>query len=219
MAPLLREASRPRADMSFEYPRTLNPHGTRRLGANASGVGTTPPIIDPGVAAVSPSQFFKRLPERHNIRVLRIILGEGIEHADTPNGLLRACCERPCGRRTTDKGDEFSSPHDALEIEDYTLPHSLNERVVRHSKIGRPLIYNLVQIIAHDPGLRTDSQNVVADPLDQRSFPAGCRCTKSVPRVAGDETDSSSLGTRRMFSCHSTRPKGFKTLRRNPPGL
>jgi hypothetical protein len=52
--------------------------------------------------------------------------------------LLRARHERPRDRRTTDKGDEFPSPHDALETEDSHPTTPLNERVVRHSKIGRP---------------------------------------------------------------------------------
>src|SRR5262249_8220941 len=35
-----------------------------RMGANAPGVGATPAIVNADVAAVTPAEFFKRLPER-----------------------------------------------------------------------------------------------------------------------------------------------------------
>ena len=45
----------------------------------ARGIGATPAIVDPHVAAVSPAQFFKRLPECSYIApLLGVILGEGL---------------------------------------------------------------------------------------------------------------------------------------------
>ena len=37
----------------------------------------------------------------------------GKEYADAPHplGLLRACCQRPCGRRATQERDELAPPH------------------------------------------------------------------------------------------------------------
>ena len=48
---------------------------------------------------------------------------------------------------------------------------------------GDKLIGNVVQVIAHELRLRTDSQNIVADALDQRGLPARCDGAEGVPCV------------------------------------
>jgi hypothetical protein len=54
---------------------------------------------------------------------------------------------------------------------------------------GDKLIGNVVQIISDDLRLRADPQNIVANTLDQRGSPASRDGTKSVPCMAGDETE------------------------------
>jgi hypothetical protein len=54
---------------------------------------------------------------------------------------------------------------------------------------GDELIGDVIQIIADDLWLRADSQSIVADPLDQRRFPAGRHGSKRVPCVARDQTE------------------------------
>jgi hypothetical protein len=54
---------------------------------------------------------------------------------------------------------------------------------------GDELICAFIQVIADDLRLSADSQNIVADPLDQRRFPAGRRGSKRVPCVARDQTE------------------------------
>jgi hypothetical protein len=51
------------------------------------------------------------------------------------------------------------------------------------------LIGNVVQVIADDLRLRADSQNIVADPLDECGLPARRHGAKGVPGVARDETE------------------------------
>ena len=51
------------------------------------------------------------------------------------------------------------------------------------------LIGDVTQVIADDLRLRAHSQNIVAEPLDQCCFPAGCHSAKRVPCVAGDQTE------------------------------
>ena len=51
------------------------------------------------------------------------------------------------------------------------------------------LIGNVIQVIADDLRLRANPQNVVADPLDQRCFPAGRHGAKRVPCMARDKTE------------------------------
>jgi hypothetical protein len=53
---------------------------------------------------------------------------------------------------------------------------------------GDELIGAVIQVIADDLRLSADSQNIVADPLGQRRFPAGRRGSKRVPCVARDQT-------------------------------
>jgi hypothetical protein len=52
---------------------------------------------------------------------------------------------------------------------------------------GDELIGNVIQVIADDLWLRTNSQNIVADPLDQRGLRAGRHGAKRVPVVARDQ--------------------------------
>jgi hypothetical protein len=65
---------------------------------------------------------------------------------------------------------------------------------------GDQLINNIIQVIADDLRLRADSQNIVADPLDQRGCPTGSDGAERVPGMAGDETE---LG--------GTNPSSFST--------
>ena len=51
------------------------------------------------------------------------------------------------------------------------------------------LIGNVIQISADDLRLRANPQNVVADPLDQRCFPARRYGAKRVPGMARDKTE------------------------------
>src|SRR5262249_44091436 len=86
-----------------------------RVGTDARRVGAAPAIVDADVAAVAPAEFFKRLPERRQVRPrFRIILDERVEHADPADTvcLLRPCRERPCCR-AADKADEVPPPHGA----------------------------------------------------------------------------------------------------------
>jgi hypothetical protein len=48
---------------------------------------------------------------------------------------------------------------------------------------------NIIQIIADNLRLRADSQNFVADPLDQRGLPTGSDGAERVPDMTGDETE------------------------------
>jgi hypothetical protein len=50
------------------------------------------------------------------------------------------------------------------------------------------LISYVIQVIGDDLRRRADPQNVVADPLDQRCFPAGRHGVERVPCMAGDKT-------------------------------
>ena len=52
---------------------------------------------------------------------------------------------------------------------------------------GDKLIGNVVQVIADDLRLRTDSQNIIAGALDQCSFPTGRHSAKRVPCMAGNK--------------------------------
>src|SRR5215470_8726779 len=82
------------------------------MGADASGVGASPAIIDADVAAVTPAELFERLPERHQIGLyFRIILDERVEHADpTETNRLRLRRERP-RRRAAEQRDELAPVH------------------------------------------------------------------------------------------------------------
>ena len=54
---------------------------------------------------------------------------------------------------------------------------------------GNKLIGNVAQIIADDLRLRTDSQNIVADTLDQRCLPARRDGAKGIPGVTSDKAE------------------------------
>src|SRR5262245_49081007 len=82
----------------------------------ARGIGATPAIVDPHVAAVSPAQFFKRLPECSYIApLLGVILGEGTQYANPSDAVwcLPPRRERP-RRRAADQDDEIPPPHEPL---------------------------------------------------------------------------------------------------------
>src|SRR5262245_28462032 len=77
-------------------------HQLFRVSTDARRVGAAPAIVDADVAAVAPAEFFKRLPERRQVRPrFRIILDERVEYADPADTvcLLRTRRERPRGRR------------------------------------------------------------------------------------------------------------------------
>ena len=54
---------------------------------------------------------------------------------------------------------------------------------------GDQLIGNVIQVVADDVRLRPDFQEIVADSLYQRRFPAGRHGPKRVPCVARDKTE------------------------------
>jgi hypothetical protein len=51
------------------------------------------------------------------------------------------------------------------------------------------LIGHIVEVVADDLRLRADSQDVVADTLDQRRFPARRDGAQRVPGMAGNQTE------------------------------
>jgi hypothetical protein len=69
---------------------------------------------------------------------------------------------------------------------------------------GDELVGNIIQVIADELRLGADSQNIVADPLDQCSFPTGSDGAERVPGMAGDETELG--GANRKLSRHKHRP-------------
>src|SRR5262245_41017557 len=86
------------------------------MGADASGVGATPPIIDADVAAVTPAKVFERLAERRQIGLyFRIIFDERAEHADpTETNRLRSRRQRP-RRRAAEQRDDLA-PFPLMEM-------------------------------------------------------------------------------------------------------
>ena len=64
----------------------------------------------------------------------------------------------------------------------------IDRRLISSPVPGDELAGNIIQVIADELRLRADSQNIVADPLDQRGFPAGSDGAERVPGMAGDET-------------------------------
>jgi hypothetical protein len=54
---------------------------------------------------------------------------------------------------------------------------------------GDELIGDVFQVIADDLRLGANPQNIIADPLDQRCFPAGRDGAERVPCVTGDQTE------------------------------
>jgi hypothetical protein len=57
-------------------------------------------------------------------------------------------------------------------------------------------IGDIVEVVAHDVRLRADAQNIIADALDQRRFPARGDGAERVPGVAGDKTELGGLGSK-----------------------
>src|SRR5262245_47987361 len=74
------------------------------------------------------------------------------------------------------------------------------------------LIGNVVQVIAHDLRLRTDSQNIVADALDQRCLPPCRDGAEGVPCVAGDETESGGLSRKLLLDISVSFPRRLMVL-------
>jgi hypothetical protein len=74
-------------------------------------VASGPTNLRPHVAAIGPTQFRKPLHESGKEGLyLRIAFVPRHEHADPPQpaGLLRACRERPRGRRAAEQRDELA---------------------------------------------------------------------------------------------------------------
>src|SRR5271167_1153977 len=65
------------------------------------------------------------------------------------------------------------------------------QMLARHPSLvpSDELIGDAIQVIADDLRLGADSQNIVAEPLDQCCFPAARHSAKRVPCVAGDKTE------------------------------
>ena len=61
---------------------------------------------------------------------------------------------------------------------------------------GDELIGNVIQVVADDLRLRADPQNIVADALDQRCFPAGRDGAERVPCMAGDQAELRGLNAK-----------------------
>src|SRR5712672_958766 len=77
---------------------------------------------------------------------------------------------------------------------------------------GDKLIGHIIQVIADDLRLRADSQNVVADPLDQRRFPAGRHRAKRVPCMARDETELRRLNRKLPLDVGVSLPRRLMVL-------
>jgi hypothetical protein len=54
---------------------------------------------------------------------------------------------------------------------------------------GNELIGNVIQVVADDLRLRADSQQIIANTLNQHSFPTRRDGTQRVPSMTGDETE------------------------------
>jgi hypothetical protein len=117
----------------------------RRVSAKAVEIAPAPAGVQPHVATDSPAQFLQALCERRDAgQCVRIVRGLAHKDADAPQlrrRLLRARRERPCGRRTTDKGDEFPSPHGALKPR--TIPYHILESEGCASQQNRPLDFRI----------------------------------------------------------------------------
>jgi hypothetical protein len=70
--------------------------------------------IETKIAALRPSELFKRLPERRQACLrFRIVFGVAGQYTDAPHavGLLRVDRKRPCGGSAAEKGDDIASLH------------------------------------------------------------------------------------------------------------
>src|SRR5262249_59665050 len=100
------------------------------------GVRTSPgPIFDVTIAPSDPTRLPHAKPNRSETRVrLGIFFGDPKQYATPPQslGLLRAQCERPCGRRTN-KRDEVAPPHmpprQKIALRRLGVAHSINHQV------------------------------------------------------------------------------------------
>jgi hypothetical protein len=61
---------------------------------------------------------------------------------------------------------------------------------------GDELIGNVVQVAANNLRLRTDSQKIIAGPLNERCVPASSNRSKHVPAMAGDHTQIGGLSAK-----------------------
>src|SRR5262249_46928219 len=89
----------------------IEAHELLRMGADASGVGSAPPLVETDAAAIVPAELLQRLAESLEIGLLLNIFGERVEHADTAHtlALLPARRERPRGR-AAEQREELTPP-------------------------------------------------------------------------------------------------------------
>ncbi len=64
---------------------------------------------------------------------------------------------------------------------------------------GNELIGNVAEVVADDLRLRADSQNIVANTLDESSLPARGDGAESILGVAGNEAELGGLGTKLLL--------------------
>src|SRR5262245_45237836 len=84
------------------------------MGADPSGVGSAPPLVDTDAAAIVPAELLQRFAESPEIGLLLNIFGERVEHADAPHPtLLRTCRNRPRSR-AAEQRDELAPPDHSI---------------------------------------------------------------------------------------------------------
>src|SRR5262249_34989943 len=74
------------------------------------------------------------------------------------------------------------------------------------------LIGHLVEIVADDPRLRADRENIVADALDQRALPTRCDGADDVPGVACDEAKLRGIGPQLLLDVRVRQWRGLVML-------
>src|SRR6516162_9161573 len=105
-----------------------------------------------------------------------------------PKNCARAPCEARSARYGTFEAPASSGTSDAGGC----------RRLVPFPVPRDELIGDVTQVVADDVWLRSNPQNIVADPLDQRGFPAGRHGAKRVP-VARDKTELRGLNPKLPF--------------------
>ena len=78
---------------------------------------------------------------------------------------------------------------------------------------GDQLIGDVIEVIADDLRLGADSQNIVADPLDQCCFPAGRYGAKCVPCVARDKTELGRSNPKLLLDVGGSLAPAYSALR------
>src|SRR5262249_11176753 len=97
-------------------------------------------ILDPKIAVLRPSPFFKSLAESGNpCFAFRIIFGEGYQHTDAPNTirLLRVRRERPRRRCAAEERNELAALHSITS----------SARTRKDSAIVRPIAFAVLRLM------------------------------------------------------------------------